>query len=65
MAAEALVKASSADSTRLAEHLANLYGDPKNVIPSELKDFKKEASAPARNLEVHFGFTKEAAENSK
>ena len=65
MAAEALVKASSADSPRLAEHLANLYGDPKNVIPSELKDFKKEASAPARNLEVHFGFTKEAAENSK
>lgn len=65
MAAEALVKASSADSPRLAEHLANLYGDPKNVIPAELKDFEKEASAPARNLEVHFGFTKEAAENSK
>lgn len=65
MAAEALVKASSADSPRLAEHLANLYGDPRNVIPSELKDFKKEASAPVRKLEVHFGFTKEAAENSK
>jgi hypothetical protein len=65
MAAEALMKAASSDSDKLAEHLICLYGAPQNVIPTELKDFKKEASAPVRTLEVHFGFTKEASQSPK
>lgn len=65
MAAEALMKAASSNSDKLAEHLTCLYGAPQNVVPSELKDFKKEAAAPVRTLEVHFGFTKEASQAPK
>lgn len=61
MAADALMKAASTNSYRLAEHLAALYGSAENVIPKVLKDFRKKASAPVRKLEVHFGFTKEAS----
>lgn len=64
MAVQAIEKAAALDeSGRLAEHLVSLYGSPSNLIPDNISDFKKEASE-VRNLEVHFEFTKQAAQNA-
>lgn len=65
-AVDAIIKAAEMEgSEKLLEHISALYGTPANMIPDQLTDFEKKATAEPRNLELHFEFTKEAAEYPK